>query len=130
MSFFRHHDVQLSVYRSQSVRPCFSFNQLSQYHEENIFSIAAADYAYTNRYASYVECTNPCTSMDVFTNQVYKYTAREDGQIAVTFSKEIDVIVETLTRTFVQFGKLLKLIHNFWSSMVIYDPSHGYNMMI
>ena len=68
--------------------------------------------------------------MDVFTNQVYKYTAREDGQIAVTFSKEIDVIVETLTRTFVQFGKLLKLIHNFWSSMVIYDPSHGYNMMI
>ena len=106
MSFFRHHDVKLSVYRShKSIRPCFSFNQ---YHEENIFSIAAADYAYTNRYASYVECTNPCTSMDVFTNQVYKYTAREDGQIAITFSKEIDVIEETLTRTFVQFGKLLK----------------------
>ena len=110
MSFFRHHDVKLSVYRShKTVRPCFSFNQLSQYHEENIFSIfsifsiAAADYAYTNRYASYVECTNPCTSMDVFTNQVYKYTAREDGQIAITFSKEIDVIVETLTRTFVKF---------------------------
>ena len=116
MSFFRHHDVKLSVYRShKSVRPCFSFNQLSQYHEENIFSIAAADYAYTNRYASYVECTNPCTSMDVFTNQVYKYTAREDGQIAITFSKEIDVIEEILTRTFVQFGKLLKLIHNFWT---------------
>ena len=47
--------------------------------------------------------------MDVFSNQVYKNTAREDGKIAITFNKEIDVIEETLTRTFVQFGKLLKM---------------------
>ena len=99
----------------------FSFHQLIQYHEENIFSIAAADYAYTNRYASYVECANPCTSMDVFSNQVYKNTAREDGKIAITFNKEIDVIEETLTRTFVQFGKLLKMDTQFLDTYVLFQ---------
>ena len=73
-------------------------------------SFKAADFYYTNRYASHEECTNPCSSMEVSTNLKYKVKTKSDGEIILFFPKEIEIIEETLLKSFSQFGNFLKSI--------------------
>ena len=71
-------------------------------------SFQAAAFYYTNRYASHEECTNPCSSMEVSTNLKYKVKTESDGEIILFFPKEIEIIEETLLKSFSQFGNFLK----------------------
>ena len=48
--------------------------------------------------------------MEVSTNLKYKVKTKSDGEIILFFPKEIEIIEETLLKSFSQFGNFLKVV--------------------
>ena len=80
----------------------------------NISNNASAFY-FDIRYMSHEECHDACASMTVISNLKYKIKAphNEDGKIILFFTKEVEIIEETLMKSFLSFGNIWIHLHIF-----------------
>ena len=60
-----------------------------------------------NRYASYIECTNPCKTMTVTT--INKFKSQEKGKLFVEIylPRKIAVTRQVFVKSFITFGRYL-----------------------
>ena len=70
-------------------------------------STEVAKYYHDNRYIGHAHCSDPCSTMSVVTNLKYKIEAKP-GQIVLLMPREIDVVQETLVKSFLSFGITIK----------------------
>ena len=59
------------------------------------------------RYETYSECKNPCTKMKVATKYKFKLQNKKDKQVKIRFPTEIELSVETVTKSLFSTSKII-----------------------
>ena len=77
----------------------------SYYFNSKSFSEKAAKYYYDNRYPSYPECLDPCTTMHV-KNILRSKKQEEGGEVTFKFPDKVKVYQDVYVKSVLSVGKM------------------------
>ena len=77
-------------------------------------SVSAAALYQDLRYETFSECLNPCTKMKVATHYKFKLESQEEPKVEIIFPTEVELSVETVTKSMFSTSKIINFINNLY----------------